>query len=182
MDVKSLFALKKQKAKAQKEPVKQKPTEAVEEPSAAVAGEAGGSQVMVASKKKMAGKGGDPPAKKHKVTDPDKQPASDEVIIVDEGVGSAPLPQEFVNEDFFVRERLEAVVPRGSSILEATLSPSVLMNQVMPSRDRVALARLDNEALSSKLLLNNALTLMGLCEQVRRVDQILKDKVAVVGR
>ncbi|CAH9082769.1 unnamed protein product [Cuscuta europaea] len=89
------------------------------------------------------------------------------------------MPQEFVNEDFFGREKLEAVVPRDSSVLEATLSPLVLMNQVMPSGDRVALTRLDNEALNSKILLNNASTLMGLCEQIRRVDQIMKDKAAV---
>ncbi|CAH9050659.1 unnamed protein product, partial [Cuscuta europaea] len=48
----------------------------------------------------------------------------------------------------------------------------------MPSADRLALARMGDEALNQKVLQNSASDLMGLCEQLRRVGQLREAKVA----
>ncbi|CAH9096735.1 unnamed protein product, partial [Cuscuta europaea] len=52
------------------------------------------------------------------------------------------------------------------------------MSQVMPSADRLALARMGDEALNQKVLQNSASALMGLCEQLWRVGQLREAKVA----
>ncbi|CAH9052268.1 unnamed protein product [Cuscuta europaea] len=213
MDVKSLFALKKQKAKAQKEPVKQKPVKALskkggEQPSIAAGDGVGGSQAAVALKKKKAERGAEPPTKKQKAAGSDKQPTSNVVIVEDEGHASGPTP-EFVNEAFFGREKVEAFVPKGSSILDTTLNPPAFMCQVMPSADRMALSRMDDNGLESKILLSSAsvrhiflffsflpllynvcamrMTILcsspqnfiGLCEHLRRVEQMREARSAV---
>ncbi|CAH9104487.1 unnamed protein product [Cuscuta europaea] len=188
MDVQSFVALKRQKGKAQakkrKEPTAQKPVDVFfrkegEDPSeAAPAGDgARGSQADAAKKKKKPVKGHEPSAKKQKVDESGKQPASDDVIVVDDVAGSVPTPPEFVNEDFFGWEKLEAFVPKGISVFMATLCPSVFMSQVMPSGDRVALAQTDDDALNSRTLLNSASTYMGLCEHLRRDEQLRKTKL-----
>ncbi|CAH9052274.1 unnamed protein product [Cuscuta europaea] len=183
MDVKSLFALKKQKAKAQKEPVKQKPVKALskkggEQPSIAAGDGVGGSQAAVALKKKKAERGAEPPTKKQKAAGSDKQPTSNVVIVEDEGHASGPTP-EFVNEAFFGREKVEAFVPKGSSILDTTLNPPAFMCQVMPSADRMALSRMDDNGLESKILLSSASNFIGLCEHLRRVEQMREARSAV---
>ncbi|CAH9081322.1 unnamed protein product, partial [Cuscuta europaea] len=50
------------------------------------------------------------------------------------------------------------------------------MSQMLPSADRLALARLDEGSLEAKVLLNAASTFMGLCEHLRRVDQMREAK------
>ncbi|CAH9102727.1 unnamed protein product [Cuscuta europaea] len=52
------------------------------------------------------------------------------------------------------------------------------MSQVIPSTDRAMLARMDDDALNSRILLNSVSTYMGLCEQLRRMDQLRKAHVA----
>ncbi|CAH9100139.1 unnamed protein product [Cuscuta europaea] len=171
MDVASFAAMKRHLGKAQTQKKKgsggggggQKPVEAFykkggEEPSTAVAdaGEVGGSQAVVASKKKKAGKAVESSAKRQKAADSDKQPATNDVVILDAPAGQTPIAQEVVNEAFFRREKLEAIMPKGSSVLEATLCPSTFLSQVLPSGDRMALSRLDDSALKSKILLSSA--------------------------
>ncbi|CAH9089383.1 unnamed protein product [Cuscuta europaea] len=82
------------------------------------------------------------------------------------------IPQEHVSQDFFRREKLEAILPRGPSILEGSLSPSALMRKVMPSTDRLALTRMDESTIEAKILLSSAFNFMGLCEYLRRVEQM----------
>ncbi|CAH9105171.1 unnamed protein product, partial [Cuscuta europaea] len=181
MDVNSLFALKKTKGK-KKDPSGPKPVGAspIEEPSqAAAAGVgAGSSKGEGGLKKKNGGKGLEPPAKKLKAADSGKQPAADVVLIVDEGHASGPIPQERVYQDFFGREKLEAIVPKWASILEGNLIPSALMRQVMPSADRLALAQMNDEGLNSRILQNSASAFMGLCEHFRRVEQMMEARGA----
>ncbi|CAH9096979.1 unnamed protein product [Cuscuta europaea] len=50
---------------------------------------------------------------------------------------------------------------------------------MLPSADRLALARLDEGPLEAKVLLNAASAFMGLCEHLRRVDQMREAKGAV---
>ncbi|CAH9104964.1 unnamed protein product [Cuscuta europaea] len=90
----------------------------------------------------------------------------------------APIPREHVNRDIFGRETLEAIVPNRASILEGSLNPSVLMSQVMPSADRLALARMNDEGLNSRILQNSASVYMGLCEHFRRMEQLRREKAA----
>ncbi|CAH9101940.1 unnamed protein product [Cuscuta europaea] len=179
MDVGSLFALKNAKGK-KKAPAG---TSAREEPSqAAAAGAgAGGSRGAGPAKKKNVGKGTEPPAKKVKTAAPAKQPTTDVVVIVDEGHASAPTSQEHINQEFFGREKLEVLVPNGASVLEGSLNPSALMSQMLPSADRLALARLDEGSLEAKVLLNVASSFMGLCEHLRRVEQMREAKGAAKG-
>ncbi|CAH9056586.1 unnamed protein product [Cuscuta europaea] len=179
MDVGSLFALKNAKGK-KKAPAGASAREGPSQTAGAAAG-AGGSKGVGPVKKKIAGKGTEPPAKKPKTTAPTKQPITDVVVIVDEGHASASTPQEQINQEFFGRERSEALVPKGASVLEGSLNPSALMSQMLPSADRLALARLDEGSLEAKVLLNAASTFMGLCEHLRRVDQMREAKGAAEG-
>ncbi|CAH9098522.1 unnamed protein product, partial [Cuscuta europaea] len=55
------------------------------------------------------------------------------------------------------------------------------MSQMLPSADRLALARLDEGSLEAKVLLNAASSFMGLCEHLRRVDQMREAKGAAEG-
>ncbi|CAH9104497.1 unnamed protein product [Cuscuta europaea] len=142
MDVSSLFTLKNMKGK-KKGHVGPKPVgaSARKEPSqtAAAGAGTGSSKGEGALKKKNGGKRIEPPTKKLKAVTSGKEPASDIVIIVDEGHASGPIPQECAHQYFFGREKLEAIVPKGASILEGNLVPSALMSQMVPSADRLAL-------------------------------------------
>ncbi|CAH9074634.1 unnamed protein product [Cuscuta europaea] len=179
MDVSSLFALKNAKGK-KKDPVGASARE--ESSQAAVAGAgAGGSKGVGAMKKKNSGKGTEPPTKNLKAAASGKQPSTDIVVIVDEGHASAPIPQEHINQDFFDREKLEAIVPKGASVLEGSLNPSALMSQMLPSADRLALTRMDEDSLEAKILLSSASNFMGLCEYLRRVEQMKGAKGAAEG-
>ncbi|CAH9117339.1 unnamed protein product [Cuscuta europaea] len=179
MDVGSLFALKNAKGK-KKALAGASAREGPSQTAGAAAGP-GGSKGAGPSKKKVAGKGTEPPAKKPKTAAPTKQPITDVVVIVDEGHASASTPQEQINQEFFGRERLEAIVPKGASVLEGSLNPSALMSQMLPSADRLALARLDEGPLEAKVLLNAASAFMGLCEHLRKVDQMREAKGAAEG-
>ncbi|CAH9082991.1 unnamed protein product [Cuscuta europaea] len=179
MDVSSHFALKNAKGK-KKGPMGTSAREESSQAATAGAG-AGGSKVAGPLKKKNNGKGTEPPAKKLKATAPAKQPTTDVVVIVDEGHASAPTPQEHINQEFFEREKLEAIVPKGASVLEGSLNPSTLMSQMLPSADRLALARMDEGSLEAKILLNTASSFMGLCEHLRRVEQMKEAKGAAEG-
>ncbi|CAH9070363.1 unnamed protein product [Cuscuta europaea] len=55
------------------------------------------------------------------------------------------------------------------------------MSQMLPSADRLALARLDEGSLEAKVLLNAASSFMGLCEHLRRVDQMREAKGVAEG-
>ncbi|CAH9105651.1 unnamed protein product [Cuscuta europaea] len=55
------------------------------------------------------------------------------------------------------------------------------MSQMLPSADRLALARLDESSLEAKILLNTASSFMGLCEHIRRVEQMKEAKGAAEG-
>ncbi|CAH9118458.1 unnamed protein product [Cuscuta europaea] len=179
MDVGSLFALKNAKGK-KKAPAGTSAREGPSQPAVAAAG-AGGSKGAGPVKKKNAGKGTEPPAKKPKTNAPAKQPITDVVVIVDEGHASASTPQEQINQEFFGREKLEALVPKRASVLEGSLNPSALMSQMLPSADRLALARLDEGSLEAKVLLNAASSFMGLCEHLRRVEQMREAKGVAEG-
>ncbi|CAH9112904.1 unnamed protein product [Cuscuta europaea] len=72
-------------------------------------------------------------------------------------------------------------MPKGASVLEGSLNPSALMSQMLPSADRLALARLDESSLEAKILLNTASSFMGLCEHLRRVEQMKEAKGAAEG-
>ncbi|CAH9075297.1 unnamed protein product, partial [Cuscuta europaea] len=52
------------------------------------------------------------------------------------------------------------------------------MCQMMPSADRLALTRMDESAIESKILLSSASNFMGLCEYLWRVEQMREAKVA----
>ncbi|CAH9082947.1 unnamed protein product [Cuscuta europaea] len=90
MDVGSLFALKNVKGK-KKAPAGTSAREGPSQPAGTAAG-AGGSRGAGPVKKKNAGKGTESLAKKLKTAAPAKQPATDVVVIVDEGHASAPTP------------------------------------------------------------------------------------------
>ncbi|CAH9083892.1 unnamed protein product, partial [Cuscuta europaea] len=179
MDVSSLFALKNAKGK-KKGLVGASAREESSQAAAAGAG-AEGSKGAGGTKKKNYGKGTEPPAKKLKATASGKQPATDVVVIVDEGHASGPIPQEHIDQDFFGREKLEAIVPKGASVLEGSLNPSALMSQMLPSADRLALTRMAENSLEAKILLSSASNFMGLCEYLRRVEQIKGAKSAADG-
>ncbi|CAH9101551.1 unnamed protein product [Cuscuta europaea] len=178
MDVNSLFAMKKTKGK-KKDPLGPKlvgaPTR--EEPSQAAIADsgAGSSKGEGALKKKSSGKGIEPSAKRLKAADYGKQPTADVVIVEEERHASGPIPQERPNQEFFGREKLEAIVPKDASILEGNFSPSELMSQMMPSADCLALAQMSDEGLNSRILQNNAFVYMGLCEHFRRVEQLRQE-------
>ncbi|CAH9081286.1 unnamed protein product [Cuscuta europaea] len=91
MDVGSLFALKNAKGK-KKAPAGAPSREGPSQTVGAAAG-AGGSKGFGPVKKKVAGKGAEPPAKKPKTAAPTKQPITDVVVIVDEGHASASTPR-----------------------------------------------------------------------------------------
>ncbi|CAH9119365.1 unnamed protein product [Cuscuta europaea] len=55
------------------------------------------------------------------------------------------------------------------------------MSQMLPSANRLALARLDEGSLEAKVLLNAASSFMGLCEHLRRVDQMREAKGVAEG-
>ncbi|CAH9111794.1 unnamed protein product [Cuscuta europaea] len=52
------------------------------------------------------------------------------------------------------------------------------MCQAMPSADRLTFARMSDEGLNSRIRQNSASAFMGLCEQLRRVDQLREAKLA----
>ncbi|CAH9050895.1 unnamed protein product, partial [Cuscuta europaea] len=52
------------------------------------------------------------------------------------------------------------------------------MRGLTPSSDRSLLARMEDDILESRILLNSASGCIGLCEHLRRVKQLRKAKIA----
>ncbi|CAH9112828.1 unnamed protein product [Cuscuta europaea] len=55
------------------------------------------------------------------------------------------------------------------------------MSQMLPSANRLALARMDEGSLEAKILLSSASTFMGLCEHLRRVEHMKEAKGVAEG-
>ncbi|CAH9050599.1 unnamed protein product [Cuscuta europaea] len=55
------------------------------------------------------------------------------------------------------------------------------MSQMLPSADRLVLARMDDGSLEAKILLSSASNFMGLCEHLRRVEQMKEAKGVAEG-